>query len=53
MGCEAVSTLFPAAAETFCSKSRRRRNAAYPTRARILLYEDDDDVYFEVAQYLL
>ncbi len=49
MGCEAVGTLFPTTTETFSSKSRCWCNAAYPTRARILFYEDDDDVYFEVT----
>ncbi|MDN6206472.1 MAG: hypothetical protein L0I97_07715, partial [Staphylococcus simulans] len=53
LGCEAAGTLFLTTAETFSSKSRRRYNAAYPTRARILLYEDDDDVYFKVTKYLL
>lgn len=53
MDCEVVGTLFPTTSETFRSKSRCKLDAADSTCARLLLYENDDDVYFEVAQYLL
>lgn len=53
MDCEVVGTLFHTTTETFSSKSRRRLDATYPNCACLLLYENDDDVYFKVAQYLL